>query len=779
MQLLDKDTTINRRGFIKGASLGFMSIQLFGMSPVAGEKVRFNPKKADSRKSEYHYVTCPRNCRDACSLIAEVQDGVMIDIKGDPKHPVTKGRPCGKGNTYREYLYNYDRIMYPMKRVGKRNEGKWERLSWDEAFKLAADKFQDIIDEYGGEAIAEFVYSGNEGHISKSIAPGNFFERIGATRLVRNPCDWPRYSGTPSVIGTPYSKDALEFEYSDMYVSWGSNDAYTAVHWAKFGQDVKRRGGKLVVINTVRIPMANHADMFIQLNPSSDPSFCLGVCKVLIEENLYDKEFVSKYAMGFEDLVKQTKAADLKKLAKHCGITVDEIIEFARMYAAAKAPAIAHGDGGQRHFNGARLVRAVTFLPVLVGSLTTKGAGLFWAYTNLKPMYNFDSVMPDVSPKDKKGNKIERQTANYCQIGQAMRLDRPISLDTSSDSYKEVVLKTKLRAMINYNTNLLVTAPNTALIKKRLEEDDDFFLVTMDPFHTDTVDYSDLVLPAGTFLESEDVQNDQVSGFLCYNAAAAKLVGESKTNLEIFNGLARAMGFKDECFSKQWDSAEFILRRLMDTEFNKSQGSTYEKAVAQGWIKPIRTPKTMKEHFPYYPYHEEGNLKFKTESGKAELYSKHFKDEGFHPVIDLEDDWDYYRAHKSYGKKYLEKYPLYFMTPGTQLQNNSNWGSVPYITERVIYDGYPELFMCKEDATPRGIKEGTVVSAKNEKGEAFFRVRITTQVKSGVTYAWNNIWLKTTKTRTGANFLTSDGISDLGQGSTYTASFIEVKKVED
>ena len=295
----------------------------------------------------------------------------------------------------------------------------------------------------------------------------------------------------------------------------------------------------------------------------------------------------------------------------------------------------------------------------------------------------------------------------------------------------------------------MVTAPNTKLVKERLLKDN-LFLVVMDPFNTDTVDYADIVMPAGTFLESEDVQNDQVSGYMCYNAAAAKLVGESKNNLEIFNGIAIAMGFKDECFT--WN-AEQILRMMFDTKFNKSQGTSYEKLKTIGWVKPVRNSKTMKEYFPYYPYHEKDNLVFKTKSGKCELFSQHFKDEGFHPVIDLGTDESYYKEHKDFGVEYLKKYPLYFMTPGTQLQNNSNWGSTKYIASRVDYDGYPELFMTKEDALLRGIIEGSVVSAKNELGEAFFRVRISTQMKDGITYAWNNIWLKTTKTKTGANFL--------------------------
>ena len=581
---------------------------------------------------------------------------------------------------------------------------------------------------------------------------------------MRNPCDWPRYAGTPSVIGTDFSKDALEVDESDMYISWGSNEAYTAVHWIRFAHRVKKRGGKIIVINTIRIPLANQADMFIQLKPSSDPAFCLAVCKFLIEEDLYDHEFVEKYTTGFEDLVHECSLYTYGELSDMCGASVDQIKVFAREYAHAKAPAIMHGDGGQRHFNGARLVRAVTFLPVLTGCLTKLGGGLFWAYVHVKGCFNFDNCMPDLSPKDAEGKKIERQQVSYVEFGKGIQKENPTYLDKP--------INTVIRACINYNSNLMVTAPNTNLIKKRVM-DDDFFLVVIDPYDIDTCDYADYVLPGVTFMESEDIQNDQISGYVCYNAQSVKPLGEAKTNLEFFNALAKAMGYTEECFD--WDS-ETVCRRFLDTEFAKKQNITYEKLKSVGWIKPFRTPETMKDQFPYYPYAPKDKLVFGTKSGKCELYSEAFKDAGYHPVIDLDDDWDYYEKHKNFGKDYLKKYPLYFMTPGTQLQDNSNWGNMPYILKRVIVKGNAELFMTREDMLARGIKEGDTVEATNEKGTAIFTAVETNQMQPGIVYAWNNIWVKVTKSRTGANILCSDGVSDLGNGSTYTASFCEVKK---
>ena len=549
-----------------------------------------------------------------------------------------------------------------------------------------------------------------------------------------------------------------------MYISWGSNEAYTAVHWIRFAHRIKKRGGKIIVINTIRIPLANQADMFIQLKPSSDPAFCLAVCKFLIEEDLYDHEFVEKYTTGFEDLVHECSLYTYGELSEMCGASVDQIKVFAREYAHAKAPAIMHGDGGQRHFNGARLVRAVTFLPVLTGALTKLGGGLFWAYVHVKGCFNFDNCMPGLSPKDKDGKKIERQQVSYIEFGKGIQKENPTYLDKP--------INTVIRACINYNSNLMVTAPNTNLIKKRIM-DDDFFLVVLDPYDIDTCDYADYVLPGVTFMESEDIQNDQISGYVCYNAQSVKPLGEAKTNLEFFNALAKAMGYTEECFN--WDS-ETVCRRFLDTEFAKKQNITYEKLKSVGWIKPFRTPETMKDQFPYYPYTPKDKLIFGTKSGKCELYSQTFKDAGYHPVIDLETDWDYYEKSNKFGKDYLKKYPLYFMTPGTQLQDNSNWGNMPYILKRVIVKGNAELFMTREDMEARGIKNGDTVEATNEKGTAVFTAVETNQMNPGIVYAWNNIWVKVTKSRTGANILCSDGVSDLGNGSTYTASFCEVKK---
>ena len=409
-------------------------------------------------------------------------------------------------------------------------------------------------------------------------------------------------------------------------------------------------------------------------------------------------------------------------------------------------------------------MRAVTFLPVLTGCLTKLGGGLFWAYVHVKGCFNFDNCMPDLSPKDAEGKKIERQQVSYVEFGKGIQKENP--------TYLGKPINTVIRACINYNSNLMVTAPNTNLIKKRVM-DDDFFLVVIDPYDIDTCDYADYVLPGVTFMESEDIQNDQISGYVCYNAQSVKPLGEAKTNLEFFNALAKAMGYTEECFD--WDS-ETVCRRFLDTEFAKKQNITYEKLKSVGWIKPFRTPETMKDQFPYYPYAPKDKLVFGTKSGKCELYSESFKDAGYHPVIDLDDDWDYYEKHKNFGKDYLKKYPLYFMTPGTQLQDNSNWGNMPYILKRVIVKGNAELFMTREDMLARGIKEGDTVEATNEKGTAIFTAVETNQMQPGIVYAWNNIWVKVTKSRTGANILCSDGVSDLGNGSTYTASFCEVKK---
>lgn len=754
---------MQRRSFLKGVGAGLAvagsSPSLFGMEQF---EVDFKPKIYNKKDTTYHYLTCPRNCRDACSIVAEVVDGKMVAMEGNPKHPLTQGSLCVKGHTYAMHLYNADRIMYPMKRAGKKGEGKWEKISWDQALKEIAAKLTKIKEEFGGEALTEFVYSGNEGHISKTIAPGNFFEKYGATRLVRNPCDWPRYAGTPSVIGTDFSKDALELDESDMYISWGSNESNTAVHWIRFAHRVKKRGGKIIVINPIRIPLANQADMFIQIKPSSDPAFCLAVCKFIIEEDLYDHEFVEKYTMGFDELVKECSLYTYLELAQMCGVSVDEIKVFARLYAKAKNPAIMHGDGGQRHYNGARLVRAVTFLPVLVGALTKQGGGLFWAYVHVKGCFNFENCMPDLSPKDEFGNKIQRQQVSYVEFGKGIQKEGATCLG------KPVPIN--IKACINYNSNLMTTAPNTNLIKKRIIEDD-FFLVVIDPYNTDTCDWADYVLPGVTFMESEDIQNDQISGYVCYNAQAVKPLGEAKTNLEFFNALAKAMGYTEECF--EWDS-ETVCRKFLDTKFAKSQNITYEKLKATGQIKPFRTPETMKELHPHYPYAPKDNLTFGTKSGKCELYSKTFKDAGYHPVIDLGTDRDYYEKH--YGKEYVKKYPLFFMTPGSQLQDNTNWGSMPYIVKRMVRNGEAMIFMTKEDMDDRGIKDGDIVEVTNEKGTAIFCVVESNEMKPGLTYAWRHVWAKATNSKTVANILCSDGISDLGDGSTYAANFVEVKK---
>lgn len=751
-----------RRTFLQtvGLAVAAPSSELFDMEQL---ETNFNPPEYERKpETKYYHLTCPRNCRDACALIAEVSDGKLVNVTGDPHHPVTLGTPCVKGSTYAMHVYNPDRIMYPMKRAGKKGEGKWDRISWDQALSEIADRLTQIKNEYGGEALTEFVYSGNEGYISKMIAPGNFFEKYGATRLVRNPCDWPRYAGSPTVLGTEFSKDALELDESDMYISWGSNESYTAVHWVNFAHRVKERGGKIIVVNPIRVPLANQADMFIQIQPSSDPAFCLAVCKVLIEENLYDHQFIENYTVGFDDLVKECSRHTYGELADICDVSVDQIKVFAREYAAAKAPAILHGDGGQRHMNGARLTRAIAFLPVLTGTLLKKGGGLFWANIHVSGCFDFDACMPELGPKDEDGNLIKRQEISYVEFGKGIQQE--------GATYRDKPIPTTIRACINYNSNIVVNAPNSTKVIDRIKGED-FFLVVLDPYNTDACDYADYVLPGTTFMESEDIQNDQLSGYVCYNAQSIKPLGEAKTNLEFFNALAKAMGYTEDCFN--WDS-ETICRKFLDTQFSRNQNITYEKLKQIGWIKPVRNYDTMKELHPAWPYCPEDDLEFGTPSGKCELWSQEFYDDGFNPVIDLGTDVDYY--NENFGEDYVKKYPLRFMTPGTQLQDNSNWGNMPYIVKRMLNKGNPELYMTHEDLVARGLKNGDVVEAFNEKARVTFTAVESSRTKPGICFTWRHVWLKNTNTKTGAGMLCSDRVSDRGNGSTYQASFCQVEK---
>lgn len=723
--------TMTRRTFLAGSAAMGASLSLLGLA----DNLTAEAGAVKTAVPPTHvYQACPRNCHDTCTLISEVMNGRIVRVTGDPTHPITAGTPCVKGHCYTTWVYHPDRILYPLKRIGKKGQGDWERISWDEAYTIITDKFKAIIASDGAEAILPYSYSGNLGIINNYGAPFRFWNKLGASKLERAVCSDAGKPATKYTYGQAGGIDPETYANTKLFVAWGVNHAATNVHIIKFINRARDNGAKLVEINPVRTPLASQADLHIQPKPGTDAALALGIMNIIINEGLYDKKFVADYTFGFDKLVEKVQDYPAERVEQITGVPAATIVAFARLYATTKPSIIRVGYGMQRNSNGGRMVRAISLLPALAGMVGVDGGGYvyingdYWAY-NWKALQRPDLL----------ANRQVR-SINMNEIGKAL-----------TGRTKETRGK-PIKALFVYNSNPLAMSTNTNLIKQGLTRED-LFTVVVDPFVTDTADYADIILPAATFFEYEDINSDYLGWYVRLNQPAIPPLGESKSNLEIFSELAGRMGFTEECFA---ESAADVIKASLQSGSPLFEGITYDALRDKHWMKlNLGTPFAAK--------------KFQTPSGKIEFYSAALAQAGFDPVAEHVPPAE---GPEETPELYT-KYPLRFLTPATKHFITTQFHNLPYIQE--IYDG-PLVFVNPEDAATRDIKNGDWVYAFNDRGKVKLKVKVTEAVKPGVAMSPKAPWQKFSPEGTNINALAPDRLGDMGGVSTYHTNLVQIAK---
>lgn len=732
---------LSRRSFLKvsAATTGVAALTTLtgcGKEEEATYEIPQNTKPEKfTTEGQWIKSTCPRNCHDTCSIKTQVVDGKVIRIKGGD-NPYTGGNVCVKMNHYVNYLYNPDRLMYPMKRVGKKGEGKFERISWDEAYKAIAKNTKKVIKEYGPNAILPYFYSGTLGYVSNYSIPARYFNKLGAAGTLGKICLATGQAAIPYTYGAEIGVDPEEYANTKLYVSWGTNEAATGVHQVKFIKQCKENGGKIVVVNSTPTPVSQYADIFIRPKPGTDAALALAVINIIITENLHDKEFVEQYTHGFEELKVEAAKYTVDKASQITGVAPEQIIEFARMYGQTKPSIIRIGYGIQRRTNGGSIIRPITFLPALTGNIGT-GANAGYAFFNMHTW----AVDWDVLGATHLNTNENPRAINMIEVSKA--------LTGELESTKE----TPIKQMFVFVANPMASTPNVEKTRKGLERED-LFTVVADIFHTDTVDYADIVLPASTLFEQDDLNQAYLSWYISLNEKAIEPLGECKSNVDMFKGLAKAMGFDDPEFDL---TTEEIIRETLENAGDIFNGLTYEDLKEKHWYKVT----------PGVPY---ADKKFPTPSGKIEFYSEKIKeDAGLHPVAEYVPE----RESKEGSPELYAKYPLSFMTLHTKNLINGQMSQLPHIQ---AVAGEPLLFMNPVDAEARGINDGDMATVKNDRGDCNLKVKITSErVLPGVVLSYACPWGKLNGGRN-INSTTSEEVSDIGDGSTFHSNLVEVVK---
>jgi anaerobic selenocysteine-containing dehydrogenase len=681
------------------------------------------------------HAACPHDCPDTCAMLVTVEDGKAIEIRGDPAHPPTGGKLCTKVARYLERTYSADRVLHPMRRVGRKGEGRFARIGWDEALDEIAARFEAIAASSDGpEAIVPYSYCGTMGLVQSSSMDRRFFHRLGASLLDRTICATAGKAGWVSVIGASIGMDGEQFENSRLILIWGSNPITSNLHiWTRM-QEAKRRGARLVAIDPYRSATAEKCHEHIALLPGTDAALAFGIMHVLINEDLLDHDYIDRYTLGFDGLAARAAEWTPQRVADTCGIEVDQVMRLARDYGTITPAAIRLNYGMQRVHGGGNAIRAAACLPALVGAWREPAGGALLSSSGTYPINGAALDRRDLIPN-------APRTINMSTIGDALvdARDPPV------------------RAIYVYNSNPLAVAPESAKVVRGFARDD-LFCVVHDIFQTDTADYADILLPATTQLEHTDVHSSYGHLYALANNPAIAPVGEALPNAEVFRRLAARMGFDEPCFH---DTDEEIAQQAFRWSDPRAQGLDWKTLQRDGWQR-LNLPKT------YTPF-AEGN--FPTPSGKCEFYSENLKADGEDPLPAVVLP----RESVATNAALAARYPLAFISPPARNFLNSSFANLPGF---VVEEKTPRLEIHPDDARTRGIATGDVVRIFNDRGAFTATARVTDRARRGVVVAPSVGWRKLAPGGENANAVTSQALTDLGRAATFYDCLVEVTAVD-
>ncbi len=659
-------------------------------------------------------------------MLVTVDDGVATKIKGDPNAPFTDGTLCTKVSHYLERTYSPDRLRYPMKRVGKKGEGKFRRIGWDEALDEIATRLKTLAAD-NPESILPCNYAGTMGMVQYSSMDRRFFYKLGASLLDRTLCSSAGKYGLKATLGGSVGMDPERFDEARLIILWGANPVVSNLHlWSRV-QAAMRRGAKVIAIDPYRSLSAEKCTRHIALLPGTDGALALGVMHVLMREGLIDRDYVQRYTVGYDALEKRVlEQYPPERVAQLCGIGAAEVVQLAREYGTTKPAAIRLNYGMQRHAGGGIAARTIACLPALTGAWREAAGGLVLTTADF---YGFDHQA--LERPDLLAGRRPR-TINHSQLGDALTAAEP-----------------PVRATIVYNNNPVAVCPDSDKVIAGFSRED-LFTVVIDHFQTDTADYADIVLPATTQLEHWDVHKSYGHLYVLANNPAIAPLGEALPNSEIFRRLAARMGFDEPCFR---DSDEDICRTALGSKFD------WRELKRQGWQK-LAVPQR------FAPFAQGG---FPTPSGKCEFYSAWLEKQGIDPL-------PFYNPPVEAGDAALaERYPLAFLSPPARHFLNSSFANLARFRE---FEREPHLDMHPDDAEVRGIREGDRVRVFNQRGAYTLRVRINGKPRPGVVVAPSLWWKKYSPDGRNANNLTSQRTADLGGGATFYDCRVQVERVD-
>ncbi len=718
-------------------------------------------------------TACPHDCPDTCSMLATVEtlaDGTrqLLGVAGNPENPYTRGNLCRKVAHYEERVYSPDRLLYPMRRTGRKGEGRFERISWEEAIGEITARWKAIIAESGPEAILPYSYAGTMGVVNMSACDGRLWFRMGSSHLLRTICSAAAEAGYSYVNGWSGGMDPEDFVNSRFIIAWGTNLSSTNVHLMPVIREAQHRGATFVVIDPYRTRTAQAADWFVQPAPGTDAALALGMAHVIFAEGLHDEPFLEAHTVGWHAFRERCAEYPPARVAAITGLDAEEIVRLARAYATQGPSAIRLGYGLSRTANGGGMIRAIATLPAVIGAWGKQGSGLLLSTSAHFPLNKRAITRPDLQVKPDSQSPThwgrERPRAiNMNEIGQALleETDPPI------------------RALYVYNSNPAGVAPDSNRVLAGLSRDD-LFTVVHEQMMTDTARYADILLPATSQMECLDLMRAYGHLYLNLCQPAIPPLGESRANIDVLNALARAMGYEENAFDQ---TAEQIIRAALDSNSPVLEGITYEYLQEHGFAR-LKTIKESVERLASSvetPAQEQQSilnaqrltlnaLSFRTASGKVELYSARAARDGYDPLPGYEPPAESREA----DPELAAEFPINLLTPAAHHFLNTSFANLSSLQKG---EREPRIWVSPQDAGERGVTEGDWLRVWNRRGEVRLRAVVSDNVKPGVAWSPSLWWHRDSPDNRNVNALTSARLTDMGGGSTFHTNLIQFAAV--
>lgn len=659
-------------------------------------------------------TTCVLDCPDTCSLEVSVEDGRIASIRGAKDHPVTRGFICSKVSGFAGRVYHEERLLYPLRRRGAKGAGEFERISWDEAIGEIARRFADISKEWGGEAILPYHYGGSNGFLTDGFLDSYFFARIGASRLDRTLCAAP----TGAVAGAMYGKmPGVAFEdyaHANCIIIWGANPRASNIHLVPFLKEARRRGAFIAAIDPVRTFSSDMVDLHLPVYPGADLPLALALVRYLRHTGRLAVDFLRRHADGVEPLLEQAEAWSLDRAAAEARVAVEDIRALADRYAAASPAVMRCGWGVERNKNGGRAVAVILALPALAGKFGVRGGGYTLSNSGAAQLDTTRIFGPD---------GWNKRVINMSELGAVLngRLDPPV------------------KGLFVFNCNPVATVPDqNAVVRGLLRED--LFTVVHEQIMTDTARYADILLPATTFMEHDDVRRSYGSYVVGGTRPVIAPRGEARPNPDVFAALGRAMGFSDEPFF--WSAEERFQKTTAAISLHgkPADPATLAAGSFQLYDFPGRTPVQFETVFP------------KTADGKIHLTPEVLGSDPF-----------------AYEPVRSEKFPLALISPGTSRMVSSTFGETN--CRELTLSLHPD------DAAARGIAEGDRVRAFNDLGEVHCRARLNDALSPGVALMPKGAWRKASLNGQSATALAPPHVDPVAGGACFMDARVEVARI--